>query len=248
MLALSVRGGWLDRMALVPVSRPVAAAAVEGTSWRLVLGRLAASVPVTSTAEAVRVAETVAAACGADADGHLRLDLRADAVEVVLQTAEIGRVTDADIALSRRIGTALDTAGLALRPPASSGGRRSVQVVEIAIDAMDIPAVRPFWRAVLGYTDPPGTAPYDDVVDQVGQGPAVWFQQMDEPRPQRNRIHLDVAVPHDEAPARVRAALDAGGVMVNDGFARAFWVLADVEGNEVCVCTWQDRDPAGDTA
>jgi len=76
----------------------------------------------------------------------------------------------------------------------------------------------------------------------------VWFQQMDEPRPQRNRIHLDVAVPHDEAPARVQAALDAGGVMVNYGFARAFWVLADVEGNEVCVCTWQDRDPAGDTA
>ncbi len=31
---------------------------------------------------------------------------------------------------------------------------------------------------------------------------------------------------------------------------RSFWVLADVEGNEVCVCTWQDRDerevsPAG---
>jgi len=65
---------------------------------------------------------------------------------------------------------------------------------------------------------------------------------MDEPRPQRNRIHLDVAVPHDEAPARVRTALDAGGVMVNDGFARAFWVLADAEGNEVCVCTWTDRD------
>ena len=53
---------------------------------------------------------------------------------------------------------------------------------------------------------------------------------------------------HDEAQARVKAALAAGGTLVNDSFARSFWVLADAEGNEVCVCTWQDRDPPGDTA
>jgi 4a-hydroxytetrahydrobiopterin dehydratase len=72
----------------------------------------------------------------------------------------------------------------------------------------------------------------------------VWFQQMDVPRPLRNRIHLDVTVAHDEAEGRVRAALDAGGVLVSDAHARAFWVLADAEGNEACVCTWQDR-PGG---
>lgn len=65
---------------------------------------------------------------------------------------------------------------------------------------------------------------------------------MDVPRPQRNRIHLDVDVPHDEAPARIAAALAAGGVLLSDGAAPAFWVLADTEGNEVCVCTWQGRD------
>ncbi|WP_083911353.1 VOC family protein [Nocardia takedensis] len=43
---------------------------------------------------------------------------------------------------------------------------------------------------------------------------------------------------------RLRAALDAGGVLVSDAAARAFWILADAEGNEVCVCTWEDRDPA----
>ncbi|WGI35556.1 VOC family protein [Mycolicibacterium aubagnense] len=72
--------------------------------------------------------------------------------------------------------------------------------------------------------------------------PAVWFQQMDASRPQRNRIHLDVDVPHDVASARIAAALAAGGVMVSDRAAPAFWVLADAEGNEVCVCTWQGRD------
>ena len=65
---------------------------------------------------------------------------------------------------------------------------------------------------------------------------------MTEPRPQRNRIHLDVVVPHDEAEDRIAAALAAGGRLVSDDRARAFWILADVEGNEACICTWQDRD------
>ena len=57
-----------------------------------------------------------------------------------------------------------------------------------------------------------------------------------------NRIHLDVTVPHDVAEQRVAAALAAGGTLVNGERARAFWVLADPEGNEACVCTWQGRD------
>jgi 4a-hydroxytetrahydrobiopterin dehydratase len=118
-----------------------------------------------------------------------------------------------------------------------------VQSVEIAIDALDIPAIRPFWKAVLAYQDEPGhSAPDDPIVDPVGQLPAVWFQQMTGPRPDRNRIHLDVTVAHDQAEARVAAALAAGGVLVNDDQARAFWVLADAEGNEACVCTWLDRE------
>lgn len=41
---------------------------------------------------------------------------------------------------------------------------------------------------------------------------------------------------------RVAAALRAGGTLLSDRAARAFWVLADAEGNEVCICTWQDRE------
>jgi 4a-hydroxytetrahydrobiopterin dehydratase len=70
----------------------------------------------------------------------------------------------------------------------------------------------------------------------------VWFQQMDAPRPQRNRIHFDVTVPHDVAEKRIADAIAAGGRIINDSEARAFWVLADAEGNEACVCTWQDRE------
>ena len=36
--------------------------------------------------------------------------------------------------------------------------------------------------------------------------PGFWFQQMDAPRPQRNRIHVDVTVPHDVAKERIAHA------------------------------------------
>ena len=65
---------------------------------------------------------------------------------------------------------------------------------------------------------------------------------MDAPRPQRNRIHIDVDVPHDAAQARIEAAIAAGGRLLSEDAAPAFWVLADPEGNEACVCTWQGRD------
>jgi 4a-hydroxytetrahydrobiopterin dehydratase len=121
-----------------------------------------------------------------------------------------------------------------------------VQALEIAIDALDAAAIRPFWQAVLGYIDEPGrSGPGAGLVDPLGQGPAVWFQQMDAPRPQRNRIHFDITVAGAEAEPRVRAALAAGGTLVSDEAAPSFWVLADAEGNEACVCTWLQRDERG---
>ena len=58
-------------------------------------------------------------------------------------------------------------------------------------------------------------------------------------RPQRNRIHIDVWVPHDRAEERVAAAIAAGGVLVTDEYAPSWWTLADAEGNEADVCTWR---------
>ena len=45
----------------------------------------------------------------------------------------------------------------------------------------------------------------------------------------------------EEAEERMAAALAAGGRLLTDQYARSFWVLADPEGNEVCICTWLDR-------
>jgi 4a-hydroxytetrahydrobiopterin dehydratase len=68
---------------------------------------------------------------------------------------------------------------------------------------------------------------------------------MDAPRPQRSRIHLDVWVPHDQAEARVAAAVATGGRVVSDEMAPSGWVLADPEGNEACVATWIGTDGRG---
>jgi Glyoxalase-like domain len=55
-------------------------------------------------------------------------------------------------------------------------------------------------------------------------------------------MHIDVWVPHDQAEARVAAAIAAGGRLVTDEHAPMWWVLADPEGNEVDVATWMSRD------
>jgi 4a-hydroxytetrahydrobiopterin dehydratase len=216
---------------------------MAGTAWRYLLGVLAVSVPVQSLAQASELAVAAVAACGPDADAHLRVDLRPDRIELSVQTRALGATTGRDAQLAHRIDGALAELGLAAAAATSAGSQRPVQMLELAIDAMDIPAIRPFWKAALGYAGEPGRDGSEDaVIDPAGQLPPIWFQQMDTPRPQRNRIHFDVTVAHDEAEPRVRAALAAGGRLVDDSFARSFWVLADAEGNEICICTWTDRD------
>ena len=224
----------------LPLARPAASAAVDGAGWRLVFTCFAASVPVANLAQAVEVAAVAVDTAGADADAHLIVDLRADRVELTAQTRRINGVTARDAEIAHAITKTLARRGIALAAP--SGPSRPVQLLEFAIDALDIAAIRPFWKAVLAYVDQPGAGPDGPLVDPVGQLPSLWFQQMDAPRPQRNRIHFDLDVAHDEAERRLAAAVDAGGVLVNADNARAWWVLADVEGNEICICTWQDRD------
>ena len=237
------------------LSRTEASDAVTRRGWRLVLGELRTEVRTGSLVLAADVAARAATVAGAE--GHLRLDVRADRVLLSLQTASAAAVTEWDVELAHTISTVVDemrletVSGVGLGDEGGLGdgdgsggsGERSVQVLEIGIDALDAGAIRGFWRAVLGYVDEPGASgPWDGLVDPLGQGPPIWFQQMDAPRPQRNRIHFDVSVPHDEAAPRIQGALAAGGKLLSDAEAPAFWVLADAEGNEACVTTWQGRD------
>ena len=138
-----------------------------------------------------------------------------------------GGLSSDDLEVARQISAAARSLGLAADP---SG----VQQVQVNIDALAARELQPFWAAVLGYA-PVGD---EDVFDPRRVGPPFTFQQMDAPRPQRNRIHIDVYVPRDQVEARIKAALAAGGHMVNDTHAPNWWTLADAEGNEVDLAIW----------
>jgi 4a-hydroxytetrahydrobiopterin dehydratase len=165
------------------------------------------------------------------ANHHPDVDLRYAGVTVRLWTHDVNGLSERDVELARRISAAARQLAVAADPA-------DVQDVRIAIDALVRPEVIPFWRAVLGYQE----VGDEDLLDPHSRGPALWFQQTDVLRTQRNRIHVDVSVPHDQAEARVAAAIAAGGHLVSDLFAPAWWTLADAEGNGGDVATWMGRD------
>ena len=128
------------------------------------------------------------------------------------------------------------TVAVAVRMP---GGQGRVQgsTPEVIPGALDTRKVMPFWRAVLGY-EPRPDSPEEDLVDPQDRGPGFWFERMTEPRGDGGgAIHLAVWVPYEQARSRIDAALAAGGRLVRDEFAPAWWTLADPAGNEVDIAT-----------
>jgi 4a-hydroxytetrahydrobiopterin dehydratase len=204
--------------------------AVGVEDWRVLLDGAYAHFRTGSFAAGVALVDAIGRLADA-ANHHPDVDLRYAGVTVRLWTHDVDGLSERDVELARQISAAARELGIPADPTA-------VQTVQIAIDALVGPTVRPFWRAVLGYRE----VGDEDLVDPHGRGPSIWFQQMDAPRPQRNRIHVDISVPHDQAEARVAAAIAAGGRLVSDRHAPAWWTLADAEGNEVDVATWMGRD------
>ena len=209
---------------------PREVAETEGIDdWRVLLRTLQSSFTTGSMAKGLEFAARVGVAADT-ADHHPDFTITYPRVHVLLATHEANGLSVRDIEMARTISSIAADMGIAAAPT-------EVSALEVAIDAIDIPAVKPFWEAVLGYKDTGD----DDCQDPFGRGPGFWFQQMDELRPQRNRIHVDVTVANDVAEQRIAAALAAGGILVSDAAAPSFWVLADPEGNEACICTWQGR-------
>ena len=190
--------------------------------WRVLYHLVSAYFRTGSLAKGIALVDEIGRLAG-DSEQELKIDLRHAGVTVSLR----GR----DITLARKISAAAKELGLPADPTA-------VQVINVTIDALVGTDVLPFWRALLGY----GEIGDDYLFDPQGRGPGVGFQRMDVPRPQRNRLHLDIAVPHDQAEARIAAALAAGGRLVTDAHAPKWWVLADPEGNEACIATWLGRE------
>lgn len=206
--------------------------AADLADWRSVAGRLHARFRLPDFTVGAAFVSAVAGAAE-EAEHHPDITLSYGVVALSLCTHEDGYViTRADLDLARRISEIAAELELEADPA-------SITVVEYGLDTAHEEPLSPFWSAIL-------TGRADDlvdgeVVDSSGQVPVVWFQGTDEHEAPRQRWHPDVWVPHDQAQARVDAAVAAGGTVVDDSHAPSFVVLADADGNKVCVCTALDR-------
>ncbi len=127
----------------------------------------------------------------------------------------------------------LQTAARELGATADLGLPRFAQLF---LDAADVAAVRAFWIAALGYNHD-RRAEASDIYDPRRLNPVLVFQQLDasetQRRQQRNRIHVELAVPSDLAQTRLARVLAAGGRLLDEMDRR--WRVADPEGNEVVI-------------
>jgi len=201
--------------------------------WRKLAQRLHARYRVKDFTAAASFAAAVAEA--AEAAGHQPdLKMTQDVVDVSLCTREDGLwVTEKDIAMARKISEIARQQGLTSEPAA-------VTQLELALDTADDSRVAPFWSALLSGS--PDNKIYDTVFDPTDRVPSMWFQGTDEHETPRQRWHFDLWLAPEAADERIAAAVAAGGTVVYDDEAPSFTMLADPDGNRVCVCTCLDRD------
>lgn len=192
--------------------------------WVFLLGGLQTRL-LTDYATGLRLVAGIGAAAEA-MDHHPDLDLRYAHLDVRLTSHDVRGVSSRDLALARTISALAAEEGVTAVP-------HQAQRLELALDTPDTAVVLPFWQAVLA-----APARDDEVRDDVL--PTLWFQESGSEEP-RQRFHLDLWVAPEVVQDRIAAALAAGGELVSDVEAPSFWVLADSEGNKVCLCTWQER-------
>ncbi len=113
----------------------------------------------------------------------------------------------------------------------------SLRVTEVVIDCADHGRVVDFWAAALGYERREVNEQYVALVPpgrEPGR-PPLLFQKVPEPKVVKNRVHLDFVA---EVMADEVARLVALGatVLAERSLGDFAWtVLADPEGNELCV-------------
>ena len=201
--------------------------------WVNLGGFLQTRIRTADFATGLAVVNLIAAAAD-DLDQHPQLDLRYNHVDVRLTDSDGFGVTERHVRLAKVITAIARGAGVETESD-------QVSRLEIALDTPHHADVLPFWKAVLSMKDLAAIGVDDEIRDPRGVLPPIWFQSSggDEPR---QRWHFDVFVDPAAVRPLIDAALASGGTLVSEVEAPSFWVLADPDGNQVCLCTWQGRD------
>ncbi len=106
---------------------------------------------------------------------------------------------------------------------------------QVVVDALDPVRLGHWWAEVLDY-QVLSEAPDEVVISPTDDAyPQLCFVAVPDPKDGKNRLHLDLTPPDQDA--EVERLLDMGARHVDIGQSRAVpWVvLADPEGNEFCV-------------
>ena len=194
--------------------------------WVVLHGGATAVFKVGSMSEAARLAAAVAEIDGFVGSGALLTIV--DASLTVRLTRDLWQLESRHIELARTVSEVASAHG-------AIADRSSVQEVQLAIASKPDAADVGFWRTVLGYA-PTGD---DAGVDPLGHGSTVWMQgDLDEAKPLRHAMHVDVSVACEHVKGRLAAALAAGGRVVWEG--EEHWTLSDRAGNRVCLTAWPD--------
>ena len=204
--------------------------------WRIVSDGAVAFFPTDSLAGSARLVDALANVPGLG-EHNFGIDVRREGVTVRVVTLreDMMGMTRHDVELAQQVSEVARSLGLHAEPS-------QVQSLLVIPGAPNRPEIMPFWQAVLGYVRRPDS-PDEDLIDPHDRGTAFWFEEMEEARPGGlGAIHLAVWLPIEEAQKRVDAALAAGGQLVRDDYAPAWWTLADRYGNEIDVATVAYRD------
>jgi predicted enzyme related to lactoylglutathione lyase len=111
--------------------------------------------------------------------------------------------------------------------------------IGLVLDCTDAERLAEFWAPALGYTSVGRAGTYVVLLDPDGKAPQLLLQEVDEPKPGKNRMHLDFHVPDIETEAQRLEALGARRVDDDGSLSEhgvSWFRMADPEGNEFCVC------------
>lgn len=196
------------------------------SDWVVLHGGPTAVFRVDSHQDAARLAGAVAAL--PNLEPRTILTIASDSLTVKL-TREIWQTEARHVELARAVSAVARELGIVADTAAA-------QEVQVAVAAKPDSVDLQFWRAVLGYEP----MCEDNCIDPLGMGSTVWMQQLSDDKPLRHAMHIDVSVGREHVEKRLRAAVDAGGIIIDESDAPEAWILADKSGNKVCVVAWPD--------
>ena len=117
--------------------------------------------------------------------------------------------------------------------------------IGLVLDCADPETLATFWAAALDYEIVGGAGAYLMLLPKEPGPPQLLLQRVGESKSAKNRMHLDIHVADIDTEAARLEALGAKRVSASafDEHGTQWHLMADPEGNELCVCNGGASSP-----